>query len=207
MPLPLNQNNMTYKPFKIGSKFRIVPPDTPNSGDDRIDLVMQRGAFGSGEHETTVSCLEQLGDMSNLPGARILDLGSGTGILAIAALKLGAAHAVCIDIEAQAVATAESNCRLNDLKNQVTHITGTLDAVTEGDFDLVLANIYGDILLDLAKAVSAKVKPGGVLLLSGILWDYNFDVRQAYERRGCEVIRNSLLDEFSTVLLQKSKGG
>lgn len=192
-----------YQPFNIGTKFRITPPDTAIGNDDRIDLVMKRGAFGSGEHETTESCLEILECLPEISGARVLDLGSGTGILAIAALKLNAAHTVCVDIEPSAVETARVNFQLNDYDKQVTHITGTLDAVTENKFDIILANIYGDILLELVEALTARLKPGGTLLLSGILWEFNFDVRQAYEKRGCEVVRNRILEEFSTILLRK----
>jgi len=193
---------MSYRPFPIGERFRIVPPGTePDPG--RIDLVMQRGAFGSGEHETTESCLERLEELPALREARVLDLGSGTGILAIAALKLGAAQAVCVDIDAMAVETARTNCRLNGCLDHTVHITGTLADIDEGGFDVVLANIYGDILIDLAVPLTAKVRSEGLLLLSGILWEYNFDVRQAYERQGCRVLKNRLLDEFSTLLLQK----
>jgi len=192
-----------YQPFTIGSKFRITPPTTNCVNDDRIDLVMHRGAFGSGEHETTESCLKILEGRPEVKGARILDLGSGTGILAIAALKLGAEHAVCVDIEADAVDSARVNCQLNQFNDAVTHITGTLDTVKENNFDLVLANIYGDILLALAEPLTAKLKPGGTLLLSGILWEYNFDVRQAYERMGCEAVSNHMLEEFSTILMIK----
>jgi ribosomal protein L11 methyltransferase len=193
-----------YQPFNIGRRFRITPPDNQTTSDNRIDIVMQRGAFGSGEHETTESCLELMEGLTNIRDARVLDLGSGTGILAIAALKLGAAHAVCVDIEANAVETARTNCQLNGLENQVTHITGTLEMVAGGNFDLILANIYGDILLLLAKPLAAKGGRGSTLLLSGILWEYNFDVRQAYERQGCIVAQNLMLEEFSTVLLTKS---
>jgi ribosomal protein L11 methyltransferase len=192
-----------YQPFTIGSKFRITPPTTHCVNDDRIDLVMHRGAFGSGEHETTESCLKILEGRPEVKGARILDLGSGTGILAIAALKLGAEHAVCVDIEEDAVESARVNCQLNQFNDAVTHITGTLDTVKENNFDLVLANIYGDILLALAEPLTAKLKPGGTLLLSGILWEYNFDVRQAYERMCCEVVSNHMLEEFSTTLMTK----
>ncbi len=193
-----------YQAFTIGSQFRITPPQQPTSTDGFIDLVMLRGAFGSGEHETTESCLKILEKSPLIKGARVLDLGSGTGILAIAALKLGAVHAVCVDIEKDAVESARINCRLNQIDQKVTHITGTLDAVSESHFDFILANIYGDILLDLSAALTAKLKPGGSLLLSGILWEYNFDVRQAYERRGCEVLSNHMLEEFSTILMRKS---
>ena len=192
-----------YQPFNLGSRFRITPPGHLPSTDGRIDLVMQRGAFGSGEHETTGSCLEMLEQLPEVAGARILDLGSGTGILAIAALKLGAAHAVCVDIDAQAVATAQGNCRCNDVAGLVTHVTGTLDTVTANDFDVILANIYGDILLAVAEPLAAKLKPGGKLLLSGILWEDNFDVRQAYQQRGCKLLRNHMLAEFSSMLMEK----
>ena len=194
---------MDYPPFKIGERFRIIAPTTPPTSDDRIDLIMQRGAFGSGEHETTVSCLEAMEGMEQIKGARLLDLGSGTGILALAALKLGAEHAVCVDIEASAVETAKINCQLNGVEDKVSHIVGTLEAVGEDQYDLILANIYGDILLALAQPLSALLKPGGIMLLSGILWEYNFEVRQAYQRQGCTVVRNRMLPEFSTVVLEK----
>lgn len=193
---------MKYQPFNIGKNFRIAAPGGASSAS-KIDLVMQRGAFGSGEHETTESCLELMEDLPGLQGARILDLGSGTGILAIAALKLGASHAVCVDIEEKAVQTAMTNCSLNGLDDRVTHVIGTLADITDDQFDMVLANIYGDILLGIAGPLSAAVKPGGMLLLSGILWEYNFDVRQAYERQGCKVVKNRLLEEFSTILLSR----
>lgn len=195
---------MSYQPFDIGKRFRITPPDSPAARDGRIDLVMQRGAFGSGEHETTESCLDILETLPDVSGARVLDLGSGTGILAIAALKLGAAHAVCVDIEDKAVETARTNCTLNGVNGRVSHIVGTLDDVHEQGFNLILANIYGDILLALSQSLTAKAKSGAHLLLSGILWEYNFDVRQAYEQQGCVVEKNRLLDEFSTVLLKKT---
>lgn len=193
-----------YQPFSIGDSFRIAPPGAAPSSDGRIDLWMARGAFGSGEHETTASCLELLEALPQVPNARVLDLGSGTGILSIAALKLGAAEALCIDIEPQAVASAENACRQNGVASRVRHLCGTLDDTEEGDFDLVLANIYGDILLEVAEGLVAATRPGGTLLLSGILWEYNFPVRQSYERLGCRVLKNRMLEEFSTVLLTKA---
>lgn len=192
-----------YSPFEIGTRFRIVPPGTPAAADGRIDLVMARGAFGSGEHETTASCLETLETLPEVAGASVLDLGSGTGILTIAALKLGAAHALCIDIDPEAVASARRNGDLNGVGDRAAHVAGTLGDAPLGAFDLVLANIYGDLLLDLAADLAARPRPGGRLLLSGMLWGYNYEVRQAFENLGCTVVRNRMLEEFSTVLLQK----
>ena len=78
-----------------------------------------------------------------------------------------------------------------------------LEEVREEGFDLVLANIYGDILLNLAPAIVARARSGAAILLSGILWEFNFPVRQAFERLGCVVRKNRFLEEFSTVLLVK----
>lgn len=192
-----------YPPFNIGNRFRILPPEAPLIEDERFNLVMDRGAFGSGEHETTCSCIEILETLPQVKGAKILDLGSGTGILSIAALMLGAGEAWCVDIEQDAVVACERNCERNGINDQVKHVCGTLDVLGEKDFDLVLANIYGDILLLVADDLVDKAKPGAMILLSGILWEYNFDVRQRYERLGCEVIRNRMMEEFSTVLLKK----
>lgn len=193
-----------YRPFTIGTRFRILPPGTEPSDDGRLDLVMARGAFGSGEHETTASCLEILEQLPAVAGARLLDLGSGTGILAIGALLLGAENAVCLDISPEAVRTCQENCRANGVQDRVTHVTGSLDTLTEAGFDLALANIYGDLLIDFAADLSALIRPRGWLLLSGILWEYNFEVRQRYEQCSFQVIENRMLQEFSSVLLQKN---
>jgi len=193
-----------YQSFTIGRHFRIRPPEEAAPADGRIDLVLARGAFGSGEHETTASCLELLADLPAVRGANLLDLGSGTGILAIAALKLGAGRAVCLDISPEAVQTCRGNCELNGVDGRVRHVTGSLDTLDETGFDLVLANIYGDLLIDFAADLAGRVKPGGWLLLSGILWEYNFEVRQAYQKLGCRAEKNRMLAEFSSLLLRKT---
>lgn len=192
-----------FTPFDIGQRFRILPVNAPASQDGRIDLVMAAGAFGSGEHETTASCLEAIENLPQLEGARVLDLGSGTGILAIAALKLGAKSALCLDIDPGAIETCRINAEINDVADHVEHFCGTLDKCPETDFDLILANIYGDILLLVAEDLVAKAAPGAPLLLSGILWEYNYEVRTRYEQLGCTVSKNRMLEEFSTVLLEK----
>lgn len=193
---------MSYQPFTIGRQFRIVPPDTlPLAG--KIDLVMDRGAFGSGEHETTASCVERMESL-DMADREFLDIGSGTGILSIAALKLGASHGLCVDIDPDAVESARLNSTLNGVAGELEHVCGTLDDVNaDHRFDMVFANIYGDILLDICDELVARVKPGGILLLSGILWEFNYDVRHKYEKADCEILENRLLDEFSTVLLER----
>lgn len=192
-----------FSAFTIGNRFRIHPEGENPPNDQRINLIMAPGAFGSGEHETTASCLELMEELPEIKGARLLDLGSGTGILSIAALKLGAKSALCIDIDPAAVKTCQRNCELNQVAAQVENRCATLDQVANESFDLILANIYGDILLAVADDLINKAAPGAPLLLSGILYEYNFDVRHTYTKRGCSLIKNTMLGEFSTVLLKR----
>lgn len=193
---------MAYAPVFIGEHFRIVPPGTPPHSE-RLDLVMQRGAFGSGEHETTASCLEWLAELPAVVDANLLDLGSGTGILALAALRLGAASAVCVDTSAQAVATCRHNCALNGFGERVIQVNGSLADLELTGFDLAFANIYGDLLRQFAADLARRVRPGGWLILSGILWEDNYAVRQAYQEVGCRIERNRMLADYSSLLLQK----
>jgi len=201
----MNRPSTDFAPILIGDDLAILPP-----GDRcpayRYPIFMERGAFGSGEHETTRSCLEIIRQLNIAQGSKVLDLGSGTGILAIASLLSGAKNALCVDIEEAAVAACKRNASLNHVADSITHCCGTLGMLSEGQFDLGLANIYGDILLGVAEDLAGRIKPGGYLLLSGILWEYNFDVRRRYERLGYELIENRMHEEFSTLLLRKQQG-
>ncbi|SEA54636.1 [LSU ribosomal protein L11P]-lysine N-methyltransferase [Desulfuromusa kysingii] len=193
-----------YHPFDIGKRFSVVPAAEFPVANNRIKLVMDRGAFGSGEHETTQSCLEILENLPLQEAQKSLDLGSGTAILTIAKQLLHPGQAWCIDIEESAIISGRRNCRLNKVDNDITHVCGTLEQLEETNFNLILANIYGDILLDVAGQLVNKAETGALLLLSGILWEYNFDVRQKYQKLGCKLIKNCLLSEYSTILMQKT---
>jgi ribosomal protein L11 methyltransferase len=196
-------NRDQYQPFNIGDRFRIVPPGTSPIAD-RIDLIMSRGAFGSGEHETTASCLEIMEMLeTEIKDASVLDLGSGTGILAIAALKLGAANALCVEIEAAAAQLGVSNGELNEVDDRLAHLTGQLVDVADDRFDLVLANIYGDILLDNAAGLVSRTRHEGFLLLSGILWEDSFTIRTTFVDLGCMVVKLRMMEEYCTVLLSR----
>ena len=135
-----------------------------------VDVQVRAGdpAFGSGEHETTASCLEELERLPGLKGMRCLDLGSGTGILAIAAARLGAQTVVAVDIDPAAGISCAGNVRLNGQEERVFPVCGELACIGEGTFDLLLANIYADIHLALAVGMVARTRSGGFLLLSGI---------------------------------------
>jgi len=196
-----------YEPFTIGSRLRVVPPGLTRAADGRIDLVIARGAFGSGEHETTASCLERLEQLDELRGARVLDLGSGTAILAVAALKLGARRAVCVDPDPRAASAGRLSCELNGVAHLVEHVPGTLSDVAEDGFDLALANLYGDLLLGCGADLLGRVRPGGLLLLSGMLWEQAYDVRCRFAELGAWVEHERWLEEFVTMQLRRPEVG
>ena len=138
-------NGRQFSPWTIG-RFSIVPEGMEPPGDGIPLFLGRKGAFGSGEHETTASCLETTGGLAGIASARVLDLGSGTGILAIAAAKLGAASVVAIDLDWRAAASCADNVRINGEESRVTTICGELACLGHQKFDLILANIYADIL-------------------------------------------------------------
>lgn len=181
--------------------FRILDPgDAAAAGP--MDLVLDRGVFGGGTHPTTASCLGMLAALAPLTG-RLLDLGSGTGILAIAALRLGAAGALCADVNPDAVASARRNGALNGVAGRLAHLQGGVEDLAGSTFDLVVANIGGELLLDRAAEVAALARPRGRLLLSGLLGGWAGEIETAYGRLGCRVVERRFPGEFCTVLLER----
>jgi len=192
-----------FKTFNIGP-FTIIPEGDPLPSCCGTPIILGRkGAFGSGEHETTAACLEFMASMGTLTGMNALDLGSGTGILAIAAARLGAASIVAIDIEWDAAVSGVENIRLNHAENRIFTVCGELSSLSEAKFDLVLANIYAEIHLLLAGDMVAMTKPGGTLILSGIPLQDKFDVQRRFLNEGCEVLDSRIGEEFVTYLMRK----
>lgn len=189
-----------FKPFSIGL-FTIIPAGDPPPNPCGLPVILgKKGAFGSGEHETTASCLELLPTIPALAGCRVLDLGSGTGVLAIAAARLGAATVAAVDLDQAAARSCIENISLNGMQGSVRVICGELSAVSGQLFELVLANIYVDILLPLAGQLVRMTCPGGHLLLSGIPLQDKFDIVQAYTSLGCHVVDSRIGDDFATYL-------
>lgn len=188
-----------FKSFSVGL-FTIIPAGDPVLDSCGIPILLgKKGAFGSGEHETTASCLEIMPSVPAVAGCHTLDLGSGTGILSIAAARLGAT-VVAVEFEEAAALSCQENVELNGLAKQVSTVCGELAAVTDQTFDLVLANIYADILLPLADQLTRVTRAGGHLLLSGIPLQDKFDIVQRYTRLGCRVADSRIGEEFATYL-------
>lgn len=170
-----------FGPIEVGDRIWIVPswhrddPIVPHR-KDIITLELDPGlAFGTGSHPTTHLCLEWLSaDMQGQP--TLLDYGCGSGILAIAARKLGCGPAWAVDIDSQAVTATHYNAKVNGVELQA----GLPDALPEGRFEVVVANILSNPLKVLAPMLANRVAPGGHLVLSGVLERQASEVAQAY---------------------------
>ena len=125
-------------------------------------------AFGTGTHETTALCLAALDELVK-GGERVLDIGTGSGILAIAALKLGAAEAEGVDIDPMCVRTAGENAQLNSVDGKLKVLVGDLSDKATGKYDIITANIVANAILHLAPCVPALLAEGGTFIASGII--------------------------------------
>jgi ribosomal protein L11 methyltransferase len=170
-----------FRPFEIAPGIVIRPPWEPYEGPSRVLLELEPGrAFGTGLHETTSLVAGILAERAaEYAGTDLLDVGTGSGILAILALKLGAAKARAIDIDGDAVDVAKDNARRNDVAARFDAGTAGLGSIP-GTYALVLANIEAGVLVPMAPELTAHVAKGGLLVLSGILVPQKDDVRAAY---------------------------
>ena len=156
-----------FKPARFGRRLWICPTGSVPSGENSVVVELDPGlAFGTGAHPTTALCLEWLDEMT-LDGRRVLDFGCGSGILAIAAAKLGAAHVTALDIDHQALAATRANVSKNGMESSIDILS--LETEPQGHYDCVLANILAQPLLRLAPQLAGLTAPGGHIVLSGIL--------------------------------------
>jgi len=163
---------------RFGTHLWVVPSDESAPEADAVTIHLDPGlAFGTGTHATTALCLEWL-DAHPPLGLRVIDYGCGSGILAIAAAKLGASHVQAVDIDPQALQSTRDNARRNDLAHKVDALFPS--ALAAGAADLVIANILANPLIELAETLADHVCPGGHIVLTGILADQADEVTTAY---------------------------
>jgi ribosomal protein L11 methyltransferase len=170
-----------HPPIRFGERLWIAPHNAPvEADDDAIIVRLDPGlAFGTGTHPTTALCLEWLAT-ADLAGKDVLDYGCGSGILAVAAARLGAASVTAVDIDDQAVRATQENAERNGVLDRIH--TPPLDDIGEREFDIVLANILAKPLIALAPTLTAHAAPGAPLVLSGLLTRQIEDVKNAYTR-------------------------
>lgn len=193
-----------FHPQALGERLYICPPWDCVAPAGRLAVVIDPGmAFGTGHHASTRGCLllleHALGDQRMERG---LDVGTGSGVLAIALVKLGLTDVWAIDIDADACAIAEANAAHNSVEARM-HIRHSLDEVP-GTFDVLCANLFAHLLQQMAPELTDLVRPGGVFICSGFLINDEHAVCRAYEARGFHLARRHEEESWVTLALQRS---
>jgi ribosomal protein L11 methyltransferase len=192
---------LSPRPTRIG-RLRIVPADA--GAEPGALRLTDSAAFGTGRHPTTVMCLEAIeAALEPSPPGALLDVGTGSGVLALAALLMGVPHALGLDVDTEALGVAADNARLNALEGRLSLVRGGPDAVT-GTWPLVVANLLAAPLVELAPVLVRRVGHRGRLVLSGLPSSVEGDVERAYRRLGMRRVRAQSRAGWSALVLQAS---
>ncbi|MEW5869211.1 MAG: 50S ribosomal protein L11 methyltransferase [Chloroflexota bacterium] len=199
-----------YHPIEIGQKLVIVPAWLEAPPGERLPIRIDPGmAFGTGTHPTTQLCLEIIERAPGLSQMEVIDLGCGTAILAIAALKLGARRALGVDIDADAILAARQNAENNRVSDRLELGVGSMAEIQAGRFvlrqsPLVLANILAVVLVRLLdQGLGELLTPGGQLVLSGILAEQAAEVETAVQRNGLAVVERRQMGDWVAICCRK----
>jgi len=199
-----------FKPIRIGKRLIIVPawlnpPLTPDDVPIRLDPGM---AFGTGTHPTTQLCLAAI-ERHLQPGTPVIDLGTGSGILAIAAAKLGAGPLLAVDIDDEAVRVAKENAAANGVADHIHIEKGSLAEVLAHQFGMasapfVVANILARVIVDLlGQGLAQAVTPGGLLVVSGILASQAFEVNAALKTRDLTILAHEHIEDWTAIIARR----
>jgi len=194
-----------YRPFAIAPGVIVRPPwEAYEAKANEKVLELEPGrAFGTGLHETTRLVARAIAEhASELPGVTILDIGCGSGVLALIALSLGAKDAVAVDIDAESIEVTKENAERNNLADRVDASTTDIADVKLVS-PVVLANIEAKVLIPLADEIARHVAPGGLLFLSGILVPQRDEVRAAY--KDFELLSSPSMGEWTLLALRRSR--
>ncbi len=197
----------TYaRPWRAGSRFVVVPAwqePPPWADDDDVVLSIDPGrAFGSGAHPTTRMCLTELEQLVE-PASAVADVGSGSGVLSVAAARMGAAVVVAVDVDPEAVRATADNAERNGVSHVVVASATPAEELEPGAYDVVVANIAAGTLVELAPALARVVADDGTLVLSGVLGVQVGDVLPAFEVLGFDLCGTLADDEWRTLLVRR----
>ena len=193
-----------FKPFRLGQHMVIKPSweTIENEPGDHIIEIDPGMAFGTGTHETTGMCV-QLVEKYVKPGDRVIDIGTGTGILAIAAAHMGAKHVLATDLDAVAVRVAAENVKINGFGGVIDVRCGDLLDVVQESGDVVIANIISDVIVMLARPVRERIADGGVFICSGISVERREDVLDALRAADYELLDDLTEGEWCAMAARK----
>lgn len=194
----------SIEPFRVGKRFLVRP--TWNEGDPKPnDLVITIDpgmAFGTGTHETTSLCLKGL-EETLVPGERVLDMGTGTGILAIGACLLGAEFAYGVDVDEQAVIAARENVEMNGVADRVLISGEKVGQIIDKPVDGIVVNIVAEVIEMVMDEMDAVLRPGGWIVASGILNEKRDRILSLWQARGMRLIHGESLGDWCSLILRK----
>jgi ribosomal protein L11 methyltransferase len=189
--------------IRISERIVIKPTfkEYESKEDEIVISLDPKMSFGTGEHESTKLVLQLLEKYIS-DGEKVLDVGSGTGILSIASVKLGASFVVAVDNDEWCYENCRENCKLNDVNNSIEIIHGTIDDIEGNEFDIVLANIQKNILMSISKKINEKLKSNGIVILSGLLLKDEKEIINHYQSIGFKFKEKKAIDEWVAVVLK-----
>ena len=196
-----------FHPIRVGSKLVICPTWRSHKVSESDVLIkLDPGmAFGTGHHPTTRMCMELLESLIS-GGEKVIDVGCGSGILSLSAVKLGAQEVLGLEIEERSAVIAIENCELNDISSKVTVLNGSFPEieVEESTYDIAVANIAAKVIVELSGYISSAVVDGGKLVLSGILKTSLDDVEKCYLMQGVKFNKILVDGDWTAVLATKT---
>ncbi|MEW6510071.1 MAG: 50S ribosomal protein L11 methyltransferase [Bacteroidota bacterium] len=197
----------SVKPIRATERIVIAPTWSPYNGGagDIVLTIDPKMSFGTGYHETTRLVLRLL-ERHLKPGSCVLDVGTGTGVLAIAALKLGAASAIGVDTDEWAYRNAIENAGLNDVGGRFIVQQGELTSVPERDFDLIMANIQRNVIVAMLEELGKRLAPDGILLISGLLSTERNTICHALLGAGMAIVEERAESEWIAFAAKFSEG-
>ena len=193
-----------FKPLEVGEKFVIVPSWEEYKADkDKIILEIDPGmAFGTGSHETTAICLKLLEEV-DLKDKVVADVGTGSGILAIACAKLHAKHVLALDIDPLSIKTAKENVVVNDCFNKVEVMESDLLNTSKDNYDLIIANILPDVIINLIPDAYEKLNKKGFILVSGIILEKKDSIIKELKQHGFSIVKDLDMGEWTGIIGRK----
>lgn len=199
-----------FRPIEVGERILVIPGWEQNNDKTRLPLIINPGMlFGTGGHHTTRMCMEIL-ESRIKGGEQILDLGCGSGILSILSLVLGADHATAVDIDPNAVKTAYENASLNGIGRDTYRVLSgdilssqeTISTISDKRYDIVVANIVADVIIELSGLVRGFMKNDGIFICSGIIDHRYEDVCKALRGHSFEITESKTLGEWAAIVSQ-----